>query len=495
MTCLLGLLLASVLVLAIRDLRRRRTTRALRRRVEDLTRALDGTWRALQVERDARLVALPQESDRLVPRHVDRTLSPLTGYTRQTWLDLASDLLDGVLAYSGELSRPLRLPRLVAAGRPGFEANGRSDGQVSARLEAFARTFLLAACVLRARPDYAVGGRAVLDYYLECLTRGTSEASPDYFGSPSGEAPEQQLCEAALVAAVLGWLLPDAWSSLDGRARDRCIRWFRLWGSAPSWENNWLWFRVLIQTFLGRVTGSKDTGLVDASLTAILSHHVDEGWFHDAGRYDYYSAWAYQFYPSVWLAMDGGAHALAPTFTALNDAFLERWPQAFSSRGEIPLWGRSPCYRFAAAAPFAAAFLRGSAPTLDPGQARFLCSGAIRQFVEHPGFLTARLPSMGFLGEDETLIDDYLSTASTFWCAKTFVALALEGNHPFWTAIEAAPPRHDVFEWGATGLRFLHRPDGHVVIETPPGRRISGDPRYDRDSITTAPRERHGGVD
>jgi hypothetical protein len=100
------------------------------------------------------------------------------------------------------------------------------------------------------------------------------------------------------------------------------------------------------------------------------------------------------------------------------------------------MWARSICYRTWISGGFPISFLlKGKAP-LDPGWARRLCSGSILQFVTREDFYENDIPSLGFYGHKEFVLQNYSCPASPFLMFLPFVCLALPDDLPFWTAKE-----------------------------------------------------------
>jgi hypothetical protein len=96
------------------------------------------------------------------------------------------------------------------------------------------------------------------------------------------------------------------------------------------------------------------------------------------------------------------------------------------------------------------------ASPLDPGWARRLCSGSILQFVAREDFYENDIPSLGFYGHKEYVLQSYSCPASPFIMFLPFICLALPDDSPFWTAQE-----NDGF-WEDLGSR-----SGKVVLEKP----------------------------
>jgi hypothetical protein len=380
-----------------------------------------------------------------------------------------------------------------AAAYPRLGDGGRVYGRSEAHLETFARTLLLAAPLIHNRPDLQLHGRGVADYYLEQLLRGTSPSDACAFPRATGSAPRHEMVEAATVAICL-MESPDAlWAPLSQREQRRVLDWFGALRDRPVHPNNWRWFSVIINTFLKGHDARHESGIVRAHLDAILAMYADAGWYRDLDRFDFYSSWALQFYPIFWLRWDGAAHPdVRDRLLQHNDAFMESFPHIYSRRGLMPLWGRSICYRFAAASSLAAAFLRPTPSALDPGFARMLCSGNLLQFTRHPEFMRDGIIPLGFHGEQRELIDDYSGVGSPYWCGKTFMALLLNEDHPFWTAIENdgfwahAPDRYVI---GKTGMWVEHdSATGHSRLFAPDNGPHT-DPRYGAHFFDTADAE------
>jgi hypothetical protein len=73
---------------------------------------------------------------------------------------------------------------------------------------------------------------------------------------------------------------------------------------------------------------------------------------------------------------------------------------------------------------------------LDAGWARRLCSGSLLQFVTREEFYFNDIPSLGFYGKKEYMVQDYSCAGSPFLMFLPFICLALPDDSPFWTAKE-----------------------------------------------------------
>lgn len=388
--------------------------------------------------------------------------------------------------HSQECRGPLSFPWSAAAGYPKMIGTVRCSDRVrDAQTETFARTLFLAAGVLQADPEMTAFGRPIAGYFRETLVRGCTEwGTAATFGRPSAPGePCQSLVEASFIAMALALARDVLWAPLAGRDRDAVAAWLGAHAACVPPPNNWRWFTLLVNAFLKREGYPHQSGLMKSSLAALLADHVDAGWYHDHGSFDFYAGWINQTLPLVWAALDGDADPAARDLVyQRNDLFLGTYPHVFSRSGRMPRWGRSLTYRFASAAPFPVAFLRPDPPAIDPGFARTLATGTLNQFLPVPGVIVNGIPTLGFYAEDPAIVDPYSCVGSPMFCTQTFLALALPADSAFWTAPASSgfwdgPPRRLAF--GSTDISAEHDPvTGRTKLIAPPGTH-AGDPRYD----------------
>lgn len=426
----------------------------------------------------------PAQTIPIAVEPLDHRRSPFSGLTRLTWRRIAQGLLENVLQYTHGMTEALQLPPSPAAGYPYMGLDGRSRRTQEAYLETYARTLLLASCLLADEPRLRLHGRYVADYYREYLVRGTNPADPAYFGRAPDARFNQRTVEAALITVALRQAPEAMWDSLDSGERSRVLDWLESFQDAYVHDTNWRWFAVLTNTFLKLNGRPARLDRIEEHLRRLLTMHADAGWFRDGRTFDYYSAWAMQTFPILWAEWDGDAHAdLRDEFYSVNDQFLKTFPHVFSRGGSMPAWGRSQCYRFAASAPLSVAFRRHDRPAIDPGFARRLASGNLLQFIAHPGVIDHGLLTLGFYGENASVIDRYSCVASPYWSSLAFLSLSLSAESEYWTAVEnegfwADPPEEVRF--GNTGLSVKHdRESGGTRLYAPQPVRTS-DRRYTR---------------
>ena len=480
-----GLLVVAAAVAAV-------AARGLIRRLRSALHAQDAkrdrAWR--EARRAASTVARCQVISPLPLTALDPVSAPFTGLSRASWTEIARQLLSGLLHHSAGLRDRIRPPVSLASNYPRLKRDGSVYGLEEEYVEAFCRSLWMAGPLLAQDPDWRLAGQSVADYYREHLVRGATPGDAVYLGIGLGPRPTPQIMEAAAVCIALRQSRAVLWDPLEARDRARIINWLDSVRLRPVNPNNWRWFSVIVETFLKVEGFAHDAGRVRGHLQAIRAFYVDAGWSRDLDKFDYYSAWSLQFYPIFWSLWDGASDpGLRDEFAERNDRFLESFVHIFSRRGELPLWGRSPIYRFGAAAPLAAAFLRSDLPRTDPGFARRLTSGSLLQFVRRPDFLHDGIPTLGWLAEQPGIVDHYSGVTSPYWCAKLFCALSLSDESPFWTARENEgfwpdpPSRYDI---GRTGMWVDHDArTGHSRLHAPQTA-APGDVRYGAPYFDTA---------
>ena len=376
---------------------------------------------------------------------LDRRLSPYTGLTREHWSAYADYLLQSAHRYATDDHANLHLPGASSAYGP------RSDS-----LEAFARTFLLASFRIKGDPE---GTGWIADWYARGLDAGTNPANPDRWPTP-GELGQAKV-EAASLAVGLALTREVLWDKLPQRVQEQLIAWFETVIGEEYPPINWVWFQIVVETFLASVGGRYSDEDIDAGLAIHDSLYRGHGWFADGPEraYDHYVGWAFQVYPQLWELMaseDPRVKARAQLDGDRLADFLDDAVHLVGANGAPLIQGRSLIYRFAAAAPFWVGELSGHS-RLSPGLSRRAASGILDYFVKRGSITDDGLLSIGWHGEFPGMKQSYSGAGSPYWAAKGMLGLALPAGHPVWTAVEEPLP----VETGDT-RRLLEAPGWQV---------------------------------
>lgn len=353
-----------------------------------------------------------------------------TGPEARTWLTAYADrLLDGVRPYASPSGSLITLP-----GTPGGYGTA-VDG-----LEGFARTFLLAGFRLAGEDGADPTGLA--ERYAAGLAAGTDSAHPERWTRP--EEHGQAKVEAASLALILDMTRPWIWDRLSPDVQERTVEYLSSVVGDPGYpDNNWVWFRIVVETFLRSVGGPFSADDVARDLAAHDRFRRPDGWFADGPErsFDHYTGWALHLYPAVWPRMSGAAEvaAAAGDDLAVRSAsdrehlarYLDDALALVGSDGAPLIQGRSLTYRFAAAAPFWAGAYAGVG---RPGQLREAATRIVRHFAEHDVPGPDGLLTLGWHHPWRPIAQRYSGTGSPYWASKGLLGLALPASHDVWTA-------------------------------------------------------------
>ena len=407
-----------------------------------------------------------------VPHLLDDPLSPLTGLHREDWATLADHLLLALRPWTSPDRARLRLPG------PASRYGTRSD-----ELEAFARSFLLAA--IRLRGENGHDPHDLANWYADGLRAGTDPDSPARWPRP--DELDQAKVEAASIALALHLTRPWIWDLLDDGTRAHLVRWLAGLVGRDVPPINWVWFQIVVETFLRSVGGPWSADDVERGLAVHESLHRGGGWYSDGPEraYDHYAGWAFHLYPLLWAEAAGDLcpDGLRTAWRTRLADYLDDAVHLVGADGSPLLQGRSLIYRFATAAPFWVGALTG-ATRLSPGAIRRVCSGMLLHFTSASVPDERGLLTLGWHGTWPAMAQSYSGPGSPYWAVKGMLGLLLPAGHPVWTAVEEPLPveRADVVRvidapgWLVNGTRS----DGVVrVINHGTDHSVPHDPRAD----------------
>ncbi|MCP2638222.1 DUF2264 domain-containing protein [Microbacterium sp. HD4P20] len=407
-------------------------------------------------------------------------------WSRAQWVAYADRLLDTARSYAS--------PGHARITFPGEEGGyGRAvDG-----LEGFARTFLLAG--FRLVGDRGEGLDELADFYRRGVTTGVDPDAPDRWVRLDEHA--QAKVEAASLALVLDMTRPWIWDRLDALTQQRVIEYLApVVGDSTYPKTNWLWFRIVVQTFLRSVGGPWSAKDVADDLALHDSLAREDGWISDGPErsYDHYVGWALHVYPVLWSRMQG-AEELAGGRTAADVARLDRFLQdavaLIGADGSPLLQGRSLIYRFAAAAPFWVGAI-AEVPSVPVGQLRRAANAVVAHFADHDVPGADGVLTMGWHHEWRELAQSYSGPGSPYWAVKGLLGVALPADHPVWSApseplpVEAADQLRVVRAAGwvvsATREDGIVRVVNHGTDKAAAGALVGDSPLYARIGYSTA---------
>jgi hypothetical protein len=371
-------------------------------------------------------------------KNPDFQLSPLTGMTRQHYIDCAQYILERAFRHVKSFEHPIVFPT-IAGSKSYPQPNDPPWRTRSHEFEALERTFNLAAPLLHVNPELSIRGIKLRDYYGYHFHRALTPGHPNSLPMPEElpDATYQFTCEFG------GWtktmlLLPDVlWPHWTKRQQDEVAAAISKWAHHRTTQNNWRLFNICALSFLKQKGYAIDDELLKSHLLWIASYHAGNGWYLEQS-YNYYTISLFVVYGTIWNRTFGDEHypEIAAVLEKSFAELMQTYANFFGRDGFINMWARSICYRLWISGGFPVSFLLKSGPGLDPGWARRLCSGSLLQFTTREDFFHNDIPALGFYGHREFAIQNYSCPASPFIMFLPFIALALPADSPFWTARE-----------------------------------------------------------
>jgi hypothetical protein len=367
----------------------------------------------------------------------DYNLSPYTGMTKKHYIECAKYLLERAFKHVGSMETPMSFP--IIPGKTYPQPDAPAWRYRSAEFEALERTFTLAGPLLHINPETTINNIKLREYYGLHFYNAFTPGHPNSLPLPEDlpDSTYQFTCEfGGLFKTLL--LLPDVlWPDYTQTQKDEMAVTISKWAHHRTTQNNWRIFNIIALSFLKKHGYEIDDELLKSHLLWVASYHSGNGWYLEQ-TYNYYTislfvvygtiwnrAFGDEYYPEISAAIEKSAHELMKTYTNF-----------FARDGYINMWSRSICYRTWISGGFPVSFMLKDEAPLDPGWARRLCSGSILQFVTKEEFFENDVPSLGFYGHREFVLQNYSCSGSPFLMFLPFICLALPDDSPFWTATE-----------------------------------------------------------
>ncbi len=367
----------------------------------------------------------------------DYNLSPYTGMTRRHYIDCAKYLLERAFKHVPSFDSVMVFP--TVAGKTYPQPNDPSWRYRSLEFEGLRRTMALAGPLMRVEPEVVINGLKLREYYCHhlynALTPGHANSIPLPEELP--DATYQFTCELGGLCMFL-LMMPDIiWPYYTKKQQDEIAVTLSKWAHHRTTQNNWRFFNIEMLSFLKKNGYEIDEELLKSHLRWIASYHAGNGWYLEQ-NYNYYTISMYSIYEMIWCRAFGDEYwpEIAAVYEANTRKLMDSYPYLFGRDGFINMWSRSICYRLWVAGGFPMAFILKPPYPLDGGWSRRLCSGAILQFVAREDFYMNDVPSLGFYGHREYMLQGYSCAASPFTMFMPFLSLALPEDSPFWTLPE-----------------------------------------------------------
>ncbi|MFW6247810.1 MAG: DUF2264 domain-containing protein [bacterium] len=416
----------------------------------------------------------------------DYDLSPYTGMTRRHYVDLAKYVLTRAFTHVDSVDTPISFPTVPGKTYP---QPGAPDWRHrSHEFEALERTFTLGGPLLHVDPEIEIRGISLKEYYRKQFYNAFTPGHPNSLPRPEDlpDATYQFTCEfGGLFKTLL--MLPDVlWPWYTEEEKNEMLPTISAWAHHRTTQNNWRIFNIVTLSFLKKNGYEIDDQLLKDHLLWVASYHSGDGWYLEQ-TYNYYTISLFIVYGTIWNRAFGDEHypEIAAVIEDSAHKLMRTYTNFFARDGHISMWARSICYRTWVSGGFPVSFMLTGEQPLDPGWARRLCSGSLLQFATREDFYENDVPSLGFYGHREFVLQNYSCPGSPFIMFLPFIALGLPEDSPFWTATENEGMWETLGE--KSHVEVLENP-GLVLVnhgktgtsEIVPGKTYYQDPNYSK---------------
>ena len=285
---------------------------------------------------------------------------------------------------------------------------------------------------------------ALWEIWREGIIHGVDPDHPEYWGDIGPF--DQRMVEMAVMGMALCMIPERFYFGLPEDARENLYRWLDQINRYDMPQNNWLFFRVLVNVGFLHVGLRADEARMKDDLDNLETHYCGDGWYYDKpAQRDYYTIWAFHYYGMVYAKyMADRDPERCARFTERARLIAPRFAAWFDAEGRALPYGRSLTYRFAQSAFWSACALTGvTAEGLGWGEIRHLLLQNLRWWMKRPIFDRDGVLTIGYGYPNLIFAEGYNAPGSPYWAMKVFAALTLPEDHPFWQAEEAPflPPR------------------------------------------------------
>lgn len=305
-------------------------------------------------------------------------------------------------------------------------------GEASAHMEAFSRMLWGLA------PLWSQGGGGeYFPLFRQGLVNGTDPAHPAYWG-PVQDC-DQKIVEMAAIALTLMLCGKDMEFS-PSEARN-LHRWLSGVEGRVLPQNNWLFFRVLVEAAFRKMGWPWNGSQLEEDLARLDGWYLGEGWYCDGepSQVDYYVPFGMHYYGLIYARfMEAEDPARARRFRERAARFARDYLYWFEDGGRAIPFGRSLTYRFGQCAFFSALAFAG-VEALPWGVLKSRVLGNLRDWFAQPIFSSGGLLTVGYGYPNLCMSESYNAPGSPYWALKAFLCLALPESHPFWQAEEQVP--------------------------------------------------------
>lgn len=355
---------------------------------------------------------------------------------RKYWVGLLDKIATPVLS---NMSKGLLVKNMRVQNSPTYD---KRDRRV-AYMEAFGRLIAGIAPFLAAPDDDTAEGKVrkrLREQTLLSLKNAVDPQSPDYlfWGTVTERQP---LVDAAYIAQALLVAPRALWDPLDATTKGRIIHEFTTIRQIKPFNNNWVLFAAMIESFLLSINIDTDSERIDSAINTIQGWYAGDGWYKDGDlfHFDHYNGYViHAMLIEVLKANIAKGRRKQEEYDVAYkrmqrySTFQERY---ISPEGTFPVFGRSSTYRVGAFWPLCKLALENKLPEeIIPAQVRCALTAVMKNIFVPSTFDKDGWLQLGFVGDKQAnLADSYSNTGSLYITSLVFWPLGLPATHEFWS--------------------------------------------------------------
>ncbi|KAF4950060.1 hypothetical protein FGADI_8506 [Fusarium gaditjirri] len=366
----------------------------------------------------------------------------LSGFSDNPFRD-RQDLLRAATA----LVKPLEQYRSKSKARVKlYPSTAAVFDDVAAQLEGFARPLWAVSGLLDKSTDPSARS------WIRGIEAGVDPEHPEYWGNLGSF--DQRMVEMESIAFAFLTEPEQMLAFLNSESKRNLEQWLQQINNFDMPQNNWRWFRILVNLALFKVLGSdkeKARQAMDADFEMLDQFYLGGGWSSDGvwrddrKQADYYSgSFAIQFAQLLYVRCAVDDEKRVENYRQQAIDFASEYWRYFDTNGAAIPFGRSMTYRFACGAFWSALALskiQSPKSQVSMGAIKGLLLRHLRWWAKQPEiFNSDGTMNIGYAYPNMYMSEAYNSRQSVYWCLKSFVVLGLQSDHPFWTVQEEPHP-------------------------------------------------------
>ena len=355
---------------------------------------------------------------------------------RAYWLQLMNKIASPILSNmsKGELRKNVPMQ---------YSPKWDNRSKEVAYMEAFGRLIAGIAPFLALPPDETAEGKIrkqLLEQTQKSLAHAVDPSSPDYlhWGTPTSRQP---LVDAAYIAQALITAPEVLWKPLDTTTKQRIIGEFKKIRQIIPYNNNWVLFAAMIETFLLSIDEQIDEARIDVAIDTINKWYAGDGWYKDGEKFHFDHYNGYVIHPMMTEILKVNAakgrkdKAMFDTAYKRMQRYAHFQERYISPEGYYPVFGRSSIYRAGLFWPLTKLVVDGNLPgEITPAQVRCGLTAVLKHLFVPSSFTKEGCLTLGVVGDKQADIADvYSNTGSLYITSLVFLPLGLPANHEFWT--------------------------------------------------------------